>query len=361
MRSQTAFSPDWAAYNAYEIACPQWWNYLQFISAGRDWVIPLLQRWGASSLIGAIYGAYFLFIHGKPGTGKTVYLDVLSRLAHLYGHPVSKNFFMRSLEKRTFELYQTFGKRAVFSDEVPKGTTWDEMMLLAMLNGSELSAEGKGKDFRKWRSCATITITGNHKPAFVTSAEESGIDRRLLLLEVNKKIAEHMPDNERFAEEVVRDEGRAIMMFFVQGAIEGWGQLERTSSFMGDLVKEALEGARDYRKASNPFLQWVNEDMEEGRGEGFDYESKDAFKDFVTYMREQNPRYHCSKEDFRSGMEALGFTYGRRTLGKIGIGRSVFKGIRPRRDDSSVTLPPDVFGNSSSKVVQFPTTEKKEK
>jgi D5 N terminal like len=165
MRSQTAFSPDWAAYNAYEIACPQWWNYLQFISADREWVIPLLQRWGASSLIGAIYGAYFLFIHGKPGTGKTVYLDVLSRLAHLYGHPVSKNFFMRSLEKRTFELYQTFGKRAVFSDEVPKGTTWDEMMLLAMLNGSELSAEGKGKDFRKWRSCATITITGNHKPA----------------------------------------------------------------------------------------------------------------------------------------------------------------------------------------------------
>jgi len=32
---------------------------------------------------------------------------------------------------------------------------------------------------------------------------------------------------------------------------------------MGDLVKEALEGARDYRKASNPFLQWTKEDMEE--------------------------------------------------------------------------------------------------
>jgi hypothetical protein len=101
--------------------------------------------------------------------------------------------------------------------------------------------------------------------------------------------------------------------------------------------------------------------MEEGQGEGFDYEAKDAFKAFVTYMRDQNPKYHCSKEDFRSGMEALGFPYGRRTLGRIGIGRMVFRGIRPRQDDGSVTLPPDVFGNGGSKVVQFPTTEKKEK
>jgi hypothetical protein len=44
------------------------------------------------------------------------------------------------------------------------------MMLLTMLNGSELHAEGKGKAFLKFRSVASITITGNHRPAFVTSA-----------------------------------------------------------------------------------------------------------------------------------------------------------------------------------------------
>jgi phage/plasmid-associated DNA primase len=104
---------------------------------------------------------------------------------------------------------------------------------------------------------------------------------------------------------------------------------------MGDTIKEALAAARGYRRATNPFLQWIKEDMEEGKEEeGFDYEAKAAFKDFVTYMREQNPKYHTSKEDFRSGMEALGFAYGRRTVGKIGIGRYVFKGLRPRQDES---------------------------
>jgi len=292
-------------------------------------VIPLLQRWGGSNLVGALFDVYVLFVHGKPGTGKTVYTNVLSQLIRLYGMPVSKTFFLRTLDKRTFELYQTFHKRGVFSDEVPKGSTWDEMMLLNMLNGGELSAEGKGKDFRRSRNVATITITGNYRPAFVTSAEEGGLDRRLLLLEINKKIADFMPDNTRFADEIVREEGSAVMMWLIQGAMEGWQSLERTGSFMGDTVKEVLAAARGYRRSANPFLQWINEDMEQG--EGSDYEAKAAFKDFVTHMREQNPKFHISKEDFRIGMEALGFTYGRRTQGKEGVGRYVLKGLRPRQ------------------------------
>jgi hypothetical protein len=136
MRQQTAVSPNLDAIERYYEACPRWMAYLEFIAADRLWVIPFLQRWGGAHFVGAFFDLYFLFIHGKPGTGKTMYIDALSRLAYLYGHAASKGFFMRSLDKRTFELYQTFKKRAVFSDEVPKGSTWDEMLFLAMLSGS---------------------------------------------------------------------------------------------------------------------------------------------------------------------------------------------------------------------------------
>jgi phage/plasmid-associated DNA primase len=77
---------------------------------------------------------------------------------------VSQQFFMRQLEKRTFELYQTAGRRAVFADETPRGATWDELQLLNMLSGNELSAEAKGKPFKPFQSVAAITIVGNHKP-----------------------------------------------------------------------------------------------------------------------------------------------------------------------------------------------------
>jgi P4 family phage/plasmid primase-like protien len=342
MRQQTSVTPNFCAFADYRYFCPRWLEYLEFISDERDWVISLLQRWGGSNLVGALFDVYFLFIHGKPGTGKTVFLDVLLRLMHLYAKPVSKTFFMRMLDKRTFELDKTFHKRAVFSDEVPKGSTWDEMMLLSMLNGSELAAEGKGKDFRSFRSIASITITGNYRPAFVTSAEEGGLDRRLLVLEVHKKIADFMPDNTRFAEEIVHEEGSAILAWFIQGAMEGWQSLEHTGSFMGDTVKEALVTAKTYRRDANPFLQWIKEDMEEGPE--FDTDSKDAFKSYVEHMREQAPRYHISKEDFRMGMEALGFTFGRRTAGQY-KGRSVFRGLRYRQDGAPVLGDPSEPGS----------------
>ncbi len=242
MRMQTAFAPDMFAYNHYDTACPDWMAYLKFVADGRDWVIPFLQRWGGYNFVGLVIGPHFLFIHGAPGSGKTVFVDVILRALLEYGTPVSKQFFIRgSNDKRTFELYQLAKKRAAIADETPKGSTWDEMMILTMHNGSVLRAEGKGRDFIDFRNTATVTITGNHKPSFVTSAEESGIDRRLLVLTMNKKIAEHMPDNERFAEQLMEREGPGIMMWFMQGALEGWESLRDTGSFLGNLA-ELVQG-----------------------------------------------------------------------------------------------------------------------
>jgi P4 family phage/plasmid primase-like protien len=352
MRMQTLVAPNFFAYfEGYDVHCPRWMHYLRFIADDRDWVIPLLQRWGGSNLVGRLFDVYFLFIHGKPGTGKTVFLDVVLKILYRYGTPVSKSFFMRSLDKRTFELYQTRNRRGVFSDEVPKGSTWDEMMLTTMLNNSELSAEGKGKDFVPFSNKATITITGNYKPAFVSSTEEGGLDRRLLVLECNQKIAEHMSDNTRFAEEVVEQEGPAILMWLIQGAMEGWQCLDRSGSFMGDTVKEALAAAKSYRRAADPIRQWIEEEME--TGEAFDFESKKAFKAYMERMREQNSKYHLTRQEFRDGMEKLGFAYGKRQGHREGAGRLVYKGLRPRQEEFDV--PPAGSG------VPFPPANTKEK
>ena len=238
-----------------------------------------------------------------PGAGKTVFIDVLLRAALDYGTPVSKQFFIRgSNDKRTFELYQLFKKRMAIADETPKGSTWDEMMLLTMHNGSVLRAEGKGKDFIDFRNTATVTITGNHRPSFVTSVEESGIDRRLLLLTMNKKIADYMPDDEQFPAHVMESEGPAIMMWFMQGALEGWESLRDTGSFLGKTAEPFRDAAKAYRREANPFLQWISEEMAIVHGK--DFEAQDAFAAFKAYMLDQNPKFHMSKADFREGINS---------------------------------------------------------
>ena len=287
MRMQTAVTPDLTAYNDYERACPVWMHYLDFVADDRAWVIPFLQRWGGYNLVGLMLNVYFLFIHGKSGTGKTVFIDVVKRLIKTYGKSTSKQFFMRALDKRTFELSQMMKKRGVFTDETPRGATWDELMLLTMLGNTEVSAEGKGKDFQDFQTVAKVTITGNHKPKFVTSIEESGIDRRMLLLTMDKKIKEHMKDDVQFAAKVADKEGPGILMWLVQGAIEGYECLERTDSFFDEgMVDPMVDATKNYRRADNIFLQWIEEEME--LDPNSDIEAKPTYTSFMGWMREQD-------------------------------------------------------------------------
>ena len=351
MRLQTSVTPDIAAlFRGYEVACPRWMAYLDFIADGRPGVVEFLQRWGGQHFIGKVLGQYLLFIHGKSGTGKTVFVDVIIRLGGTYEKTVSGNFFIRTTEKRTFELYQLLGKRGVLADETPKGSTWDEMQILRMLNNSTLSAEGKGKDFVDFRNTAAVTITGNHRPSFVTHAEDSGIDRRLLVLTMNKKIAEHLSEDEEFAEHLVAEEGPAIMMWFMQGAQEGWQSFRDTKSYLGNLADPFKIMAAEYRRDANPFLQWISEEMQLDPTK--ELETRDAFALFKAYNLDQNPRWHMSKQDFKEGLEKAtnGAVYFTRSGSKEKKGRWVFRGSTIGNDCGNDAKLIDPTG----RVVTFP-------
>lgn len=303
MRMQTAVSPNALAIGDYENACPQWMAYIRFVAAGDERYVRCLRRWGAYSFIGAIYDQLFLFIYGIPNSGKSVFLDVLSRLQLRYSASVSKTFFIRLLDKRTFELFQLIGKRSVFGDEVPRGSTWDEMMILTMLSGTLLRAEGKGRPFAEFRNTATITIAGNHKPQFVTTAEKSGIDRRLLMLEFKRRVDEVMKDDRRFAEKLVEQEGAAILMWFIEEAKAGWESLERDGSFMGDTIEVAQELAKEYRRGANAIVQWITEEMQFELGAKT--KLKRAFELYMEWQRVQSPRHKETLADYRAALELL--------------------------------------------------------
>ena len=49
MCMQTLVTPSVAAYKNYDNECPGWTAYLRFVADGRDWVIPFLQRWAATT------------------------------------------------------------------------------------------------------------------------------------------------------------------------------------------------------------------------------------------------------------------------------------------------------------------------
>jgi hypothetical protein len=125
----------------------------------------------------------------------------------------------------------------------------------------------------------------------------------MLLLTMDKKITDHMPDDADFAQHVVREEGPSILMWLMHGAMEGFECLEKNASFFDPgMVAPMVQATKMYRRNDNIFLQWIEEKMRLDPSE--DIESKDAFGAFMAWMREQDGRFHMSKEDFRAGLEA---------------------------------------------------------
>jgi phage/plasmid-associated DNA primase len=233
--------------------------------------------------------------------------------------------FQKQAHKRNYELGGTVGKRSLFVPETLKGMTWDEVLICDMLGGVEISAERKYVQPFTFRSRATITITGNHLPRFITNggANASGIDRRLLLLKVNKKLEESKIDVQ-FPEKLVAEEGPAIMMWFVQAAIEGWKCLQATAKFYGATKDKAAAAATAYKDKSNPYKGWM-----EKRGivveRGARMNAHDAFHSFKAWALEENPTFRETKAEFRDNLAS---TY----PGAISFGRYadewVFFGIR---------------------------------
>jgi P4 family phage/plasmid primase-like protien len=305
MRMQTVVSPNWAAQGFYQFFCPEWMQYINFLANGDERYVRLLRRYGALCLTGYERDLYFLFMWGVPNSAKSVFQDVLQRLQGNYIKSVSPGFFMRQLDKRTFELYQLKGRRGAFADEVPKGGTWDVQLLSTMFSGRQLQAEGKGKAFIEFRNTAKVIVAGNHQPRFPSSNEKDGLDRRMLLLEFDRTVEQGgIKDDRMFPVKVVEAEGSAILMWFLEDAQAGYQDLLEQGSFMGDTVDIGLELAAKYRLKANPHNQWVDEGairdpeatmpaktawylyMEWGDRQGlWKHQKKETYDDFVTAMR----------------------------------------------------------------------------
>src|SRR5271163_3241934 len=138
------------------------------------------------------------------------------------------------------------GKRPGFGDETQKGASWDETLMSSVTTSYILSTEAKGGKEFDFPNMLKMVIAGNHRPNFI-SGESGGLTRRMLLLEVtNKPIPELVKVEENFAEEVVRAEGAAIMMWMVEGALLDFA--DKDHKIFDSLKQPMVDAAKSYTR-----------------------------------------------------------------------------------------------------------------
>ena len=112
------------------------------------------------------------------------------------------------------------------------------------------------------------------------------------------------------------------------------------------MVAPMAEATKDYRRADNIFLAWIKEEMAIVPGK--DLEAKAAFAAFMVWIREQEPRFHMSKEDFKIGLEAAtgGEVCKKRRSHEPNKGRWVFDGLSFANQEE--------LTDANGKVIRFP-------
>jgi hypothetical protein len=205
----------------------------------------------------------------------------------------------------------------------------------------QLRAEIKGGGMPTFENTSTLVVCGNHEPHF-TSPEAGGLTSRMLLLRMNnERVRGTDADIPNFARLLVDEEGSAIMMWMLEGAVLDFA--DKDGSQYRALVKEMQQEAIVYADDSSMYKQWIDQDM--AVGDDLDIDLADAMEAFRRYWsRRTTAPFRETWGDFKNALKALcpSVTFAKRTT-RPHPNRVYIRGFGFRPDDGDDVRGDNVF------------------
>ena len=197
--------------------CPTWHRCMKEWFNGDKISYVKARRFFAYSLVNSAALHKALWLYGEPGSGKSTFIYVLSRL---FKGSVAK-VGMRDLDSN-FGLSSVIGKKLIVSEENSAEYIDATDRLNTLIDGGTLHIDIKYKDPIEYNNAAKLVWAMNTLPRF--KADEQGIYRRLILLKFNRvsqkdptiydKLDEEMDGILQWAltglDEILDSEGRLI-------------------------------------------------------------------------------------------------------------------------------------------------------
>jgi P4 family phage/plasmid primase-like protien len=226
-----------------EADCPLWMSVLEKIMPDEE-TRTRLQQWFGLNMVPDISHQLAAILVGDGSNGKSTVLEILGDL-------VGKgNYSTVPLERfgERFDLAAMVGKSANIAHEMGEIDKAAEGVLKQLISGEEMTFERKHKDPYQARPTARLTFSTNVLPRFADRTD--AIWRRLLIFPFNAKIRQEEKDYG------ILGKLRAELPGIFNWAIYGLEMLKT------DGLAESLEMTNTkarYREAVNPFLQWVDD------------------------------------------------------------------------------------------------------
>lgn len=207
-----------------------------------------LARWFGLSMTGLTGEQKFAFFYGNGANGKSVLVDLISRVMGDYAASAKVESLTgsnrRSGSDATPDLMPLMGARFVRTSEPDQGVILQEGLVKELTGGEPILIRALHSDFILVYPFFKLTFSGNHKPEI--RGGDDGIWRRVMLVDFPVQIpaAKRIPKSE--LDEILWAERDGVFRWMVDGLLdylEGGLQIPTTIA----------EATQEYREDSDPF------------------------------------------------------------------------------------------------------------
>ena len=205
----TLVAPDFLASQS------QWLAFLAVTFGGNDEVIEWVQRLFGYACIGVVREHVFPVLYGQGANGKSVLLEVVSRLLGDYAITLPPKFLTQNGQGVT-DAAGLIGVRLAVASETNEGESFDEALVKRLTGGDTVRARYMRQDWFQFTPSHTLVLATNHRPE-VPSGGGNSFWRRVREVPFNHIVAEDDQDAELPAK-LISEHGPAIMAWLAQGA-----------------------------------------------------------------------------------------------------------------------------------------------
>ena len=306
LTEQTPESPSWNRF--------LWESLSAYPEKDRVEVADYLRRWAGYSLTGSTFNESFLFLAGRPGTGKSTYLETLLAAWGSYATTVAGERIASDLPAHRQWIARLVNRRLVVVTELPtKRSVWRTSELNSLISGESIEGNLMRQNSFAFLPVCKIIVSGNTRPA---ADPGSGIWRRMRLIRfesVPKQVDPHLKQRLKLESDGV-----------LSWALNGWRDVLKAQKkgHNGLAVPKCIERETEtYRSDQNDLGEWIEDCLFVEPG-GF-VAAGDLYQSYTSWATSQGVKYPLGQRALGRHLTSLGYQ-SKRTMKQRGyIGLSI--------------------------------------
>ncbi len=256
-----------------------------------------LQVWCGYCLSGLTNFQGFLFLHGGGRNGKSVFVNVISRLLGPYAIAMKSDTLIEKPVSNgpSGDIARLKGVRFATCNELPEGKHFNEELLKSLTGQDTLTARFSYQDDFNFKPNLKLMICGNHQP--VIKGVDNGVWRRVNIVPFVASIPEEAADPD-LTDDLINE-----LAGILNWCIEGWKTLQQQG--MKIQIPSKVKAATAHYKSDMDILgDWLEEKTEQIIGSKSHL--KEMYRSYGNWCQENGFRSVPTSKSFNRKLKERG-------------------------------------------------------